>query len=371
MGGTIPPALSLTASSPDKDGNPTVTWIPPSGIVEGSVYFYRHSMQSGKDVPIPLNTPPVNVATGRASLLGLKPGDNSVFAVYYGDDGPSGQMRGYSKYSNDVSVHVFPISKATSVWTDQLSTYQIEVNWQNTTPIETGWIVERSIDNRDWERVQSVSQDATSWTDDLRQLSKSFPSSVRYRVIAKTPIGNSGPSPSASFTPTYGGPDITKNLQAIAKDFNSQITPWGAAKAARYLEDAIGIFSGQTFWDISTLIAGLTYPSSPAITALPLTCTVNGKVFDVYGPNYWLAGLVYTQMSPDEKSSFDTWCNRFTAMKVMIGDNQKEKLDWYAAGKVANVNQPQQPAKFSLVWPGKPYSRSLSWNVGAVLHGSD
>jgi hypothetical protein len=191
-------------------------------------------------------------------------------------------------------------------------------------------------------------------------------------VIAFNSAGKSDPSPIVQAALQVAGPDIGKNLMAIASDVVlkvSQITQPDQKLAL--LKGAAGL-GFANYWDISRFQL---LPNTVAGT-----CTVNGQIFDTYAVNYWLGGLLYNELVSAGQlktaKAFYGLMLGYTPVAMIISgmvngtmDDRSEKIAWFEAGIAADTSLPQQPERFDDLIPGKPMAGKLHWHIGWLSGG--
>jgi hypothetical protein len=97
---------------------------------------------------------------------------------------------------------------------------------------------------------------------------------------------------------------------------------------------------------------------------VPGMCTVNGKVYDQYAVNYWLAGLFAHELPAGDAKVFEAAVYAYTGAK---SDNGAEKRAWFLAGVAADSTLPGEPPSAEFIWPGtQPFPYKLHWEIGNI-----
>jgi hypothetical protein len=391
--GKLPPKLSISLAGSLPNGSPLVSWDMPDGVTSGTVYFYAKVRSNGQETAVkvgPANGVPLDLDPALQEITNMPAGATDIFAVYNGIgdltyDGSGNevyQINGWSPYSNDLTVPALGAphapASAGAAWVAVNGKPGVVVDWQNTPPNETGFIVERSIDGgKTFTQIGTAKKDDTTFTDNLSNL----PSTVKqlqYQVISTNATGQSPPSPIATVGVVRGGPDLTANLNwligsvnATFATANTQLVP-GNSGLTVATDNLMGALENiEDGWDIAGMRDGnVTTPSE----TLSETCTVQGGVYDESAVNYFLSGLVEVMMQKydaEDARLFET-LNGYVFLAHLIStdphDNPREKLAWFRcgvqsaqAGSLAGV----PPTYYPLALPNTegPKPGHFGWHV--------
>jgi fibronectin type 3 domain-containing protein len=224
-----------------------------TGLAAGTLYYYRvRAMNAGGASLAPVNTPATTIPLA-PTLTGSVASDTQInlgwsnvagetnYVLQRSDDGVSGwttvasplanvigygntgltadtsysyrvlahNASGDSAASNVVTAHTL-LPAVTGLMATGVSTTEIDLSWSNSTG-ETGYRVERSLDERTWALVTTVGADVTSYAN------TGLVGGTRYiyRIRANNAGGSSAPSSSAS---TYTVPLAPSLAGAVVSD---------------------------------------------------------------------------------------------------------------------------------------------------------
>jgi hypothetical protein len=225
-----------------------------------SVKLYRVARENGKEVGIIVGGG--QLTDDQASLSNLAPGENTIFAVYYGY-GNGYQIDGYSSYSNDVQVTntggppAAPAAITATPYVNADGSEQMDIAWQNTPNNETSYVVQRSVNGGVFTNIATLGPDlagggtttvASTGADKTTAVDKSYivpGNTYKYRAKAVNSAGSSGWSPlAAAPAPVLGPIDLYLRPDVLGTDSTS------TDSAMEWLTNALDKLADET--DLAT-----------------------------------------------------------------------------------------------------------------------
>jgi hypothetical protein len=136
---------------------------------------------------------------------------------------------------------------------------------------------------------------------------------------------------------------------------------------------------GNGAWDMTGFSSG-GFGNPSGTGAGQHTVTVDGKVFDQYAVNYWLAGLIYNSLNEYSSSfafQFEYELFGYVSVASLISryvngsfDSLSEKIAWFEAGVADDPSLPVSPPWLAGVLPGPAGPKKITWTWGS-LNGKD
>ena len=170
-----------------------------------------------------------------------------------------GFFGGYSSYATvSVTTPLFPYSPAIN-WVGLQTDTSVTLSWTNA-PGESGFRVERSLNNGTWVTAGTVASGVTTFTDTGLQESSSY----TYRVVATSALGDSAPSPTMSIATQPASPTGLSVAVVSGGQINLTWTNHSALASTYYIEEST---NGTTWQQVGSVSGTLSnYSASGPFT---------------------------------------------------------------------------------------------------------
>ena len=224
-------AMAVTVYPPDKPPSLAVTAIsgtqidlqwtaPPGSDISGYKIERSYDGLSWPSNPLVVNTGDTTTSYSDNNLL------NGVL-YYYRVSAINSRGNGDASENANTRTWSLP-SKPTGVSVIVVSSSQIDLSWTAPTvnggASLTGYVLENSTDNSNWDTVASVGSDKTSYSNKLLTPGILY----YYRVSAVTSVGTGSPSTEEVFTRTWTVPDKPVGLTAVTVSSSQIDLEWSA-----------------------------------------------------------------------------------------------------------------------------------------------
>ena len=242
-------------------------------------------------------------------------------------------------FVQDVSGEVLPeINPPTDLTATVVSSSQINLAWMDNSSNETGFIIERKIDNGAYEQISTVPENAITFADTGLIANKTY----TYRVQAYNDAGNSAYSNETEATTAENTPEAPSNLSASVESATSIKITWTDNSSNETGFKIERNTSGGSYSQITTVSANATnYTDTGLVSGVKYYYRV--QAYNTAGNSAYSNEVETTtgETTPEAPSNLSASAQSSTSIGITWADNSSNEMGFKIERKTYGGNYSQ------------------------------